>query len=82
MSAAKNVSQFCDEIYPNMQNIVRAGLESEDKSWHEWLFERAIICPTNCNVSDINSILIQTFPGEMHTYKSFDKCLTDEQVKW
>ena len=31
-------------------------------------------------VGDINSILIQAFPGETHTYKSFDKCITEKQV--
>ena len=80
MSAAKNVSEFCDEIYPSMKNIVSTGLQSEDKSWHEWLTERSIICPTNCNVSDINDILIHKFPGEMQTYKSFDRCATKDQV--
>ena len=80
MSAAKNVSEFCDEIYPNMKNIVSTGLQSEDKSWHEWLTERSIICPTNCNVSDINELLIHKFPGEMQTYKSFDRCATKDQV--
>ena len=79
-SKAKTVEEFCGEIYPNLKNIVQAGLQSNENSWHEWLTERAIICPTNDNVSSINDILIKLFPGQMHTFKSFDRCSTDGQV--
>ena len=79
-STAKTVEEFCGEIYPNLKNIVQAGLQSNDNSWYEWLTERAIICPTNDNVSSINDILIKSFPGKMQTYKSFDRCSTDGQV--
>ena len=79
-STAKTVEEFCREIFPNLKNIVQAGLQSNENSWYEWLTERAIICPTNDDVSRINDILIKSFPGEMHTYKSFDRCSTDGQV--
>ena len=79
-SKAQTVEEFCGEIYPNLKNIVQAGLQSNENSWHEWLTERAIICPTNDNVSSINDILIKLFPGQMHTFKSFDRCSTDGQV--
>ena len=79
-STANTVEEFCAEIYPNLKNIIQAGLQSNENNWHEWLTERAIICPTNDDVSSINDILIKSFPGQMHTYKSFDRCSTDGQV--
>ena len=79
-STAQTAEEFCTEIFPNLKNIVQTGLQSNENSWYEWLTERAIICPTNDDVSSINDILIKAFPGEMHTYKSFDRCSTDGQV--
>ena len=81
-STAKSISDFCEEIYPNLKDIVSRGLEENDSNWHQWLVERAIICPTNSNVEDINSTIIKSFPGKMQTYMSYDVCLTKEQVKF
>ena len=81
-STATTAEEFCSEIFPNLKTIVQAGLQSNDNTWYEWLTERAIICPTNDDVSRINDILIKAFPGEMHTYKSFDRCSTDGQVSY
>ena len=72
--------EFCREIYPDITQVI--NLQSEDKSWHEWLTQRAIICPTNKEVQEINDIMIEEFPGEMHTYLSHDKCITKDQVIW
>ena len=80
LSAAQNRLDFIKEIFPNLSSIVSQGLESEDKAWHDWLCERAIICPTNADVNKINKAVIQDFPGEVQTYKSHDKCLNKDQV--
>ena len=76
----KNREDFIKEIFPSLSSIVTQGLESEDNSWHDWLCERAIICPTNADVNKINKAVIQEFPGELQTYKSHDKCLNRDQV--
>ena len=80
LSKATNKSDFIKEIFPNISSIVTQGLDSEDKSWHDWLCERAIICPTNADVNNINKAVVQDFPGEPHMYKSHDVCLTKDQV--
>ena len=75
-SKAETLDQFCDEIFPDMINVVGQGLQSDDPTnvWSEWLMERAIIVPTNNEANDINNICINKFPGEKEkVYKSFDK---------
>ena len=79
-SKATNKEDFIKEIFPNLITIVTQGLQNEDTSWHDWLCERAIICPTNADVNKINKAVIQEFPGELQTYKSHDKCLNRDQV--
>ena len=80
-STAQTTAQFCEEIFPHLSSVVTKGLQNdEDKDWYQWLSERAIICPTNQDVDHINSMMIQKFPGEMHTYKSHDKLLSDHQA--
>ena len=78
ISSAKTMREFCREIYPDIQNVI--NLQSDDKSWHEWLTQRAIICPTNKEVQEINDIMIEEFPGEPYTYLSHDRCTTEDQV--
>ena len=80
LSKATTREDFIKEIFPSLSSIVTQGLESDDNSWHDWLCERAIICPTNADVNKINKAVIQEFPGELQTYKSHDKCLNRDQV--
>ena len=79
-SAAKSTAQFCEEVYPKLSSVVSKGLQSEDNDWHQWLMDRAIICPTNQDVDNINSLMVKNFPGELRTYKSHDKLLTENQA--
>ena len=79
-SKATNKEDFIKEIFPNLSTIVTQGLQNEDTSWHDWLCERAIICPTNADVNKINKTVVQDFPGDPHTYRSHDVCLTKDQV--
>ena len=79
-SNAKSTAEFCEEVYPNLTSVVSKGLESEGNDWHQWLIDRSIICPTNQDVDHINSLMIKKFPGELHTYKSHDKLLSDHQA--
>ena len=80
LSTAKTVTQFCSEIYPNLKNKVKRGLRSDDNDWHDWLMERAIICPTNKDVNHINNTMIEDFPGDVHVYKSHDKLVNDDNA--
>ena len=41
---------------------------------------RVIICPTNLEVDEVNDILIEKFPGQLYTFKSFDKVLNAEEA--
>ena len=81
VSSAKSDREFVQEIFPNLSNIITEGLGNGDITWHDWLCERAIICPTNADVSKINKLVIEDFPGELKTHKSHDKCRDTEQVK-
>lgn len=40
---------------------------------HQWLYERAILCPTNAEVDAVNKYIASKFPGEEHTVYSVDK---------
>ena len=80
VSSAKTDLEFVREIFPNLSNTVTEGLDGNDTTWHNWLCERAIICPTNADVSKINKLVIEDFPGELITHKSHDKCRNHEQV--
>ena len=81
LSKASDKLEFIKEIFPNLSNIITQGLESDDTSWHDWLCERAIICPTNADVNKINKAVVQDFPGDPHIYRSHDVCLTKDQVQ-
>ena len=35
-----------------------------------WLCSRAILCPTNADVDEVNNLIIEHFPGEATEYKS------------
>ena len=81
LSKASDKLEFIKEIFPNLSSIVTQGLQSDDTSWHDWLCERAIICPTNADVNKINKAVVQDFPGDPHIYRSHDVCLTKDQVR-
>ena len=80
LSKATTAREFCAEIYPRLDAKVHAGLANDDDQWHDWLVERAIICPTNKDVSHINNIMIDQMPGNIHIYKSHDKLVTESQA--
>ena len=44
-SKSENITQLCQEIYPNLGNRVKDGFESrgEDPNWNNFVHERAII---------------------------------------
>ncbi|CAI0458101.1 unnamed protein product [Linum tenue] len=61
-------STICDEIYTDFQA----------KSYRaSYLTSRAIVTPTNKNVTDINKHMLQQVPGKVHTYFSADTIHSD-----
>ena len=76
-SSAGSLNAFCEEIFPNVTSTILSCEQNGDKSWHDFLMERAILCPTNKDVDQINEILINSFPGEAHEYRSHDKLITE-----
>ena len=79
-SSAGSLNAFCEEIFPNVTSTILSCEQNGDKSWHDFLMERAILCPTNKDVDQINEIMINSFPGEVHEYRSYDKLITECQA--
>ncbi len=64
----ESIDSLCDFVWD--------GLEERHRT-PEWLCSRAVLCPTNDAAEDINTLMIERFPGESREYKSCDK-LTNE----
>ena len=80
-SSATNVKDFCAEIFPNLKEIVKEGLQNEglgeeNPYWKKYLMERFIICGTNEDCQEINDILIKELDGQAVSYRSADKVLS------
>ena len=92
-SKKATVEEFCDEIYPNlnleigriMNHIKNRDIQQAASfNPYQWLTERAIICPKNCNVDTINEILLKKMEGKQYELKSADRILnpTDAFKEW
>ncbi|KAL7375909.1 hypothetical protein ABVT39_026346 [Epinephelus coioides] len=57
-----------------LQELVNWVFENLDQNIHnhQWLFERAILCPTNAEVDATSQYIANKFPGEEHTLHSVD----------
>ena len=76
-SGAKNLKEFCNEIFPDVNKIVKEGLLNEgiegQFDWKSWLMERFIICGTNEDCQEINDLLMKELDGQIMIYQSADK---------
>jgi hypothetical protein len=73
MICGPDLSDLLSEIYPNI------GLGAE---WTDEKFlERAILCPRNSEVDEINAELLTKFPGESHVFYSADKAKGDSEAE-
>lgn len=61
-----NLQNFLDSIYNNLDQL------------GEKITDRAILTPLNENVTRINNILLQKFPGTSIVYKSADSVVNDD----
>ena len=57
-----------------LQELVDWVFEDLDQHMHDhrWLYERAILCPTNAEVDNVNQYISSKFPGEEHILLSVD----------
>ena len=58
------LGDLLDSVYPNLDT------NFEDKLW---LYNRAIICPTNADVNDINKVMLDKLPGDEQKFYSIDQ---------
>ena len=79
-SKAENIDEFCNEIFPDIKNVVKDGLKKSfnDDEWISWITSRAIICPINEDCEEINEKMIKKIDGQLFMSKSIDK-VHDEQ---
>ena len=60
MSKSENLKQLCQEVYPNLRERIKNGLENmEDPDWNKFVHERAIICPQNKDTEEVNRICLE-----------------------
>ena len=77
-SQSDDITGFVKEVFPNLQEKIRTGLENRDSigpTWNQFVHERAIICPRNQDVEEINNICLNMMDGEITQYLSADRCL-------
>ena len=73
-SRAKNLDEFCQEIYPNIQQRFNS------QGWAKWLCSKAIICPTNKDADEINKMMVHQLPGVGQRYLSYDRVLNTSEA--
>lgn len=69
-----SLSSFTDMVFPNLHNLVNNPIS---------LVNRAILCPTNDAVDEVNDILLNKMPGCMTQYYNIDTTKhASEQVQY
>ena len=82
-SKSNNVKEFCQSIFPDVNNIVQEGLKRiglQDRGSFDWLMSRAIICPTNKDTEEINQIMMKELKGKLMIYRSADKVVDPNEA--
>ena len=77
-SESDDVVGFVKEVFPNLKEKIRTGLENRDSigpAWNQFVHERAIICARNQDVEEINNICLNMIDGEITECLSADRCL-------
>ena len=59
--------------YPGVAHITAA-----DPLLDAWFSERTILCARNDDVDDLNSKILDKFPGQLKTFRSADKAIIEE----
>ena len=82
-SKSNTVKEFCQSIFPNLNNIVQEGLKRialQDRGSFDWLMSRAIICPTNKDAEEINQLMMKELKGNLMIYRSADKVVDPNEA--
>lgn len=71
---------FC-QMVPSVRHLIQKVFPNILKNHNniKWLFERAILAPTNENVEKINHQILQLIPGEIVKYQSIDTVTNEEE---
>jgi ATP-dependent DNA helicase PIF1 len=67
----KSVKELIECVFSNIEHKY---------SDHDWLSERAILCPRNVEVNSVNAQVQNLIPGHTVTYCSVDKVLDENQA--
>ena len=65
------IEDLISAVYPNLSEMY------EDKIW---LYNRAIICPKNEDVNEINKVVLSKLPGTEQSFYSIDQ-VNDNDVR-
>ncbi len=71
ISKSKSLTQFIDEIYPDIEQQYINRL---------YLSDRAILTPKNDGVDEINDMIINKIPGEVFEFKSRDTVYDEREA--
>lgn len=69
-----------DMTVPSKEDLIHYVFHNLEDNFTDltWMSSRAIICPTNIDVDELNRIIMDSFPGEAKLYKSHDSVVEDE----
>ena len=68
---------FCQEIFPNLNKRIIDGMKDIDidDDWNKFVHNRAIICPRNVDVDQVNDICLGLIEAEPTVFLSADSCI-------
>ena len=83
-SKSSNLKEFALEVFAGIKDKVKQGLanqlvQEEWDSFKKWMVQRAIICPRNDDVEEVNKIIMDEIDTQAHIYRSADKLMHEEQ---
>lgn len=67
-----DIEELITKVYPDIDSILQKDFE--------WFCSRAIVCPRNNAVNEINNIILKKVPGDLRLYKSIDTVVQVEDA--
>ena len=68
------MESLLEVTYPGVAHITAA-----DPLLDAWFSERTILCARNDDVDDLNSKILDKFPGQLKTFRSADKAIIEDK---
>ena len=83
-SKSKSLKEFALEVFDGIKEKVKHGIANQlvQEDWDnfkKWMVQRAIICPKNEDVEEVNKIIMDEIDTQAHIYRSADKLMHEEQ---